>query len=178
MGSSPSCPVGLDSPQGLPGQLSLLGWAQVVGLLWSFGISPHPGEDRAGKIRQAAHSPISPMLSFNLPGGAENREEAGEDGVSHVPESRPVGRRAGGAGAAAGRERGPAGRAGAAGDRATGNRPGRAGPVETELYGPIEDQSSLHGLLDRIQSLGLELVEIRQLPPAGETPTVEPERPP
>jgi hypothetical protein len=37
-------------------------------------------------------------------------------------------------------------------------------PVETVLYGPVEDQSTLHGLLDRIQSLGLELVEIRQLP--------------
>ena len=44
-------------------------------------------------------------------------------------------------------------------------------PVETLLYGPVEDQSSLHGLLDRIQSLGLELVEIRRLPdPADELP--------
>jgi len=50
-------------------------------------------------------------------------------------------------------------------------------PVETVLYGPIEDQPSLHGLLDRIQSLGLELVEIRQLPLGAETPTVEPEPP-
>jgi hypothetical protein len=39
-------------------------------------------------------------------------------------------------------------------------------PVETVLHGPVQDQSSLHGLLDRIQSLGLELVEIRQLPAA------------
>jgi hypothetical protein len=37
-------------------------------------------------------------------------------------------------------------------------------PVETVLHGPVQDQSSLHGLLDRIQSLGLELVEIRRLP--------------
>jgi hypothetical protein len=37
-------------------------------------------------------------------------------------------------------------------------------PVETVLHGPVQDQSSLHGLLDRIQLLGLELVEIRQLP--------------
>ena len=51
-------------------------------------------------------------------------------------------------------------------------------PVETVLHGPVQDQSSLHGLLDRIQSLGLELVEIRQLPPAAETPIVEPELPP
>ena len=39
-------------------------------------------------------------------------------------------------------------------------------PVETVLHGPVADQESLHGLLDRIQSLGLELVEIRRLPPA------------
>ena len=41
-------------------------------------------------------------------------------------------------------------------------------PVETVLHGPIQDQSSLHGLLDRIQSLGLELVEIRRLPAAAD----------
>ena len=41
-------------------------------------------------------------------------------------------------------------------------------PVETVLYGPVPDQSSLHGLLDRIQSLGLELVEIRRLPGPGD----------
>jgi hypothetical protein len=52
-------------------------------------------------------------------------------------------------------------------------------PVETVLHGPIQDQSSLHGLLDRIQSLGLELVEIRQLPgPADELPAEETELPP
>ena len=37
-------------------------------------------------------------------------------------------------------------------------------PVKTVLHGPVQDQPALHGLLDRIQSLGLELVEIRQLP--------------
>jgi hypothetical protein len=41
-------------------------------------------------------------------------------------------------------------------------------PVETVLHGPVPDQSSLHGLLDRIQSLGLELVEIRRLPVSEE----------
>ena len=51
-------------------------------------------------------------------------------------------------------------------------------PVETVLHGPVQDQSSLHGLLDRIQSLGLELVEIRQLPAAAEPLTAEPEPPP
>ena len=51
-------------------------------------------------------------------------------------------------------------------------------PVETVLHGPVADQSSLHGLLDRIQSLGLELVEIRQFPTAAERLTAEPEPPP
>jgi hypothetical protein len=37
--------------------------------------------------------------------------------------------------------------------------------TETVLHGPVEDQTGLHGLLDRIQSLGLELVEVRRLPP-------------
>ena len=37
-------------------------------------------------------------------------------------------------------------------------------PVQTVLHGLVQDQSCLHGLLDRIQSLGLELVEIRRLP--------------
>jgi hypothetical protein len=43
------------------------------------------------------------------------------------------------------------------------------------LHGPVQDQSSLHGLLNRIQSLGLELVGFRQLPAAAETLTAEPE---
>ena len=51
-------------------------------------------------------------------------------------------------------------------------------PVETVPCGPVADQSSLYGLLDRIQSLGLELVEIRQLPATAETLRVEPEPPP
>jgi hypothetical protein len=42
-------------------------------------------------------------------------------------------------------------------------------PVETVLHGPVQDQAALYGLLDRIQALGLELVEVRRLPdpPAG-----------
>ena len=51
-------------------------------------------------------------------------------------------------------------------------------PVETVLHGPVQDQSSLHSLLDRIQSLGLELVEIRQVPAAADSLTAEPEPPP
>jgi hypothetical protein len=43
-------------------------------------------------------------------------------------------------------------------------------PVETVLHGPVQDQAELYGLLDRIQALGLELVEVRRLPdpPPGE----------
>jgi hypothetical protein len=37
-------------------------------------------------------------------------------------------------------------------------------PTETVLQGPVADQVGLHGLLDRIQSLGLELIEVRRLP--------------
>jgi hypothetical protein len=38
------------------------------------------------------------------------------------------------------------------------------GSGETVLTGTIIDQAQLHGLLERIQLLGLELIEIRQLP--------------
>ena len=37
-------------------------------------------------------------------------------------------------------------------------------PVETVLHGDIRDQAELHGILDRVQGLGLELVEVRRLP--------------
>jgi hypothetical protein len=40
--------------------------------------------------------------------------------------------------------------------------------VETVLHGPVADQAALHGLLHRIEALGLELVEVRRLPPADE----------
>ena len=39
-------------------------------------------------------------------------------------------------------------------------------PVETVLHGPVRDQAELHGLLDRIPALGLELIEVRRLPPS------------
>ena len=39
-------------------------------------------------------------------------------------------------------------------------------PVETILYGPVPDQEALHQLLTRLQSLGLEVVELRRLPGA------------
>jgi hypothetical protein len=47
------------------------------------------------------------------------------------------------------------------------------------LSGPVEDQAALHGLLRRIESLGLELLEVRRFPrvpglpenpPGGEEP--------
>lgn len=37
-------------------------------------------------------------------------------------------------------------------------------PVETLLHGPVADQAALYGLLRRIEALGLELVELRQVP--------------
>ena len=36
-------------------------------------------------------------------------------------------------------------------------------PAETTLRGEIRDQSELHGLLEQLQSLGLELIEVRRL---------------
>jgi hypothetical protein len=40
-------------------------------------------------------------------------------------------------------------------------------PAETILCGRVTDQAALHGLLTRIQSLGLELIEVRKLPQHG-----------
>jgi hypothetical protein len=36
-------------------------------------------------------------------------------------------------------------------------------PAETVMRGEVRDQAELHGVLDRIQSLGLELIEIRRV---------------
>ena len=41
-------------------------------------------------------------------------------------------------------------------------------PGETLLHGQVRDQAELYGLLGRIQSLGLELIEVRRLPEAPE----------
>ncbi|GIH95723.1 MULTISPECIES: hypothetical protein [Planobispora] len=43
-------------------------------------------------------------------------------------------------------------------------------PVETVVRGDDLDQAALYALLERIQTLGLELVEIRRLPLSGERP--------
>jgi lactate dehydrogenase-like 2-hydroxyacid dehydrogenase len=40
-------------------------------------------------------------------------------------------------------------------------------PVETVLRGPVQDQAALHGVLERIESLGLELLEVRRVEDAG-----------
>jgi hypothetical protein len=47
-------------------------------------------------------------------------------------------------------------------------------PVETVLAGPVEDQAALHGLIRRIEALGLELVEVRRRAP-GRPPTRDPD---
>ena len=36
-------------------------------------------------------------------------------------------------------------------------------PAETVLHGVLEDQAALYGVLDRLQALGLDLVEVRRL---------------
>jgi len=37
-------------------------------------------------------------------------------------------------------------------------------PVETVLHGPVAYQAALHGVIDLVNALGLELVEVRRLP--------------
>jgi hypothetical protein len=37
-------------------------------------------------------------------------------------------------------------------------------PVETVLHGPVQDQAALHGMLELVRALGLELLEVRRLP--------------
>lgn len=40
-------------------------------------------------------------------------------------------------------------------------------PAETILRGPVQDQAALHGILERIEALGLELVEVRRVDRRG-----------
>ena len=47
-------------------------------------------------------------------------------------------------------------------------------PVETILRGDVADQAALHGVLEQIQSLGLELVEVRRVGNEREPVTREP----
>jgi hypothetical protein len=51
-------------------------------------------------------------------------------------------------------------------------------PVETVVHGPLRDQAALHGLLARLQTFGVEVLEVRRVheqgpPPAGEQPAAE-----
>lgn len=41
---------------------------------------------------------------------------------------------------------------------------GAVRPTGTVIGGEIRDQAELHGVLDRLQELGLELVEVKRLP--------------
>jgi len=43
-------------------------------------------------------------------------------------------------------------------------------PAATRLHGPVVDQAALHGLLRRIEALGLELVELRRIDPGPTDP--------
>lgn len=40
-------------------------------------------------------------------------------------------------------------------------------PVQTVLRGPVVDQAALHGIINRLQRLGLDLIEVRRLPDGG-----------
>ncbi|HUA28909.1 MAG TPA: hypothetical protein VMC03_08480 [Streptosporangiaceae bacterium] len=42
----------------------------------------------------------------------------------------------------------------------------RASGDDTVLTGPLRDRAALHGVLAEIEALGLELLEVRRLPPA------------
>ena len=42
----------------------------------------------------------------------------------------------------------------------------RASGGDTVLTGPLPDRAALHGVLAQIEALGLELLEVRRLPPA------------
>jgi hypothetical protein len=45
-------------------------------------------------------------------------------------------------------------------------------PVETVVHGPLQDQAALNGLLARLQTFGVEVLEVRRLhgraPPADD----------
>jgi hypothetical protein len=41
---------------------------------------------------------------------------------------------------------------------------GDADRVETVLHGPVRDQAELHGIIERVHALGLELTQVRRLP--------------
>jgi len=36
-------------------------------------------------------------------------------------------------------------------------------PVETVVHGPLQDQAALHGLLARLETIGVQVIEVRRL---------------
>jgi hypothetical protein len=42
-------------------------------------------------------------------------------------------------------------------------------PVETILHGPLRDQAALHGLLARLETFGVQVVEVRRLHGRGKS---------
>jgi hypothetical protein len=52
----------------------------------------------------------------------------------------------------------------------------RVEPPETVLHGSLPDQSAVVGLISRIHSLGLRLIEVRRLPADGQPPPPGSER--
>ncbi len=48
-------------------------------------------------------------------------------------------------------------------------------PVQTVLRGPVADQAALHGIINRLQRLGLDLIEVRRItsvPPSSDDLTL------
>ena len=43
-------------------------------------------------------------------------------------------------------------------------------PAETTVYGALTDQASVHELMAKLESLGLEVVEFRRLPEPADDP--------
>ena len=37
-------------------------------------------------------------------------------------------------------------------------------PVETVVHGPLQDQAALHGLLTRLETFAVQVIEVRRLP--------------
>ena len=44
-------------------------------------------------------------------------------------------------------------------------------PVQTVLWGPVVDQAALRGIIDRLQRLGLELIDVHQITRAAHPPS-------
>ena len=49
-------------------------------------------------------------------------------------------------------------------------------PVGTTLRGTVVDQAALHGVINRLQGLGLELVEVRRLLESSVAPAAPPKQ--